>query len=349
MALTTRRDDAALAAGIRTWLACHEGLDDPVVTGLDRPSTGYSSETVVIGVSFSVQGEPVDTSLVLRMAPPEGGTFRHYDLEAQCEAQLAAAGAGVPVADPVVEADPVWLGTPFMVMPRIDGHIIGAVAHLDRWLSGQGRFDQTRLYRCFLATLSAIHRADLGAVGRVPRRDNGAELDFWEEYLDWSSAGSPVDGLVEALGWCRRHQPGREPEPALLWGDARFENMVFGDDLRPRAVLDWDMATVGAPEHDLAWFTSLDLTMHQLFGTRVDGFPTRDGDHRALRRGRGSPGAGPRLVRDTGHGAQHGRHDPDRLPAAGGGRAPHAAHRGQSRSSTSCGAASHERGTGDHR
>jgi len=33
---------------------------------------------------------------------------------------------------------------------------------------------------------------------------------------------------------------------------------------------------VGAPEHDLAWFTSLDLTMHRLFGQRADGFPGRE-------------------------------------------------------------------------
>ena len=68
-----------------------------------------------------------------------------------------------------------------------------------------------------------------------------------------------------------------EPPPVLLWGDARFENMVLGDDLGPRAVLDWDMTSVGAAEHDLAWFTSLDITMHQLFGRRIDGFPDRDG------------------------------------------------------------------------
>jgi aminoglycoside phosphotransferase (APT) family kinase protein len=276
MALTTRRDDAAIAAGIQTWLACHEGRDDPVVTGLDRPSVGYSAETVVIGVSWSVDGDRVETSLVLRMGPPQVGTFRHYDLVAQGQAQEAARRAGVPVADPVVETDPVWLGAPFMVMPRIDGHIIGAVAHLDRWLSGQSRFDQARLYRGFLVTLSDIHRAELDAVPDVARRDNRAELDFWEDYLDWSSAGAPVDVLVDALAWCRRHQPADEPEPTLLWGDARFENVVFGDDLRLRAVLDWDMATVGAPEHDLAWFTSLDLTVHHLFGRRIDGFPSRD-------------------------------------------------------------------------
>ena len=35
------------------------------------------------------------------------------------------------------------------------------------------------------------------------------------------------------------------------------------------------MTSVGAPEHDLAWFTSLDLTMHHLFGERLDAFPDR--------------------------------------------------------------------------
>jgi aminoglycoside phosphotransferase (APT) family kinase protein len=290
MALTTRRDDAALAAGIQQWLSCHEGLDDPVVTEVDRPSAGYSSETVVVGVTWRIEGGvPFRKSLVVRMAPPEVGTFRHYDLRSQWQAQMAAAAAGVPVADPVVETDPGWLGAPFIVMPRVDGHIIGAVAHLDRWLSGQSRLDQARLYRNFLATLSDIHRADLAMVSQVPRRDNGAELDFWDDYLHWSSGGSPVAVLVEALDWCRRHQPGSEPGPALLWGDARFENMVFSDDLQPAAVLDWDMTTVGAPEHDLAWFTSLDLTMHRLFGSRLDGFPSRADTIALFETGEGRP------------------------------------------------------------
>ncbi len=151
------------------------------------------------------------------------------------------------------------------------------MAHLDPWLSGLDPSDRGRVFDGFLATLAAIHRADAGTAPDVPRRDNGAELDYWEEYLSWSSHGHPVPALVEALLWCRRHRPGDEPSPALLWGDVRFENMVLGDDLRPRAVLDWDMTTIGAPEHDLAWFTSLDQTMYRLFGRRADGFPDRDG------------------------------------------------------------------------
>jgi aminoglycoside phosphotransferase (APT) family kinase protein len=52
---------------------------------------------------------------------------------------------------------------------------------------------------------------------------------------------------------------------------------VFGEDLKPRAILDWDMAAIGAPEHDVAWFTMLDSVITTFAGRRVDGFPDRDG------------------------------------------------------------------------
>jgi aminoglycoside phosphotransferase (APT) family kinase protein len=159
----------------------------------------------------------------------------------------------------------------------VEGHIIGALAHRDPWLRGLTPADRGRVHDSLVSALATIHRADPGTAVDVPRRDNGAELDYWEEYLSWSSDGHPVAALVEALRWCRRHRPAGEPTPVLLWGDVRFENMVLGDDLRPRAVLDWDMTSIGAAEHDLAWFTSLDCTMLQLFGRRADGFPDRDG------------------------------------------------------------------------
>ena len=172
-----------------------------------------------------------------------------------------------------------------------------------------------RVYDGFLATLATIHRADPDAAPAVPRRDNGAELDFWEEYLSWSTHGRPVPALGRALAWCRAHRPADEPAPALLWGDVRFENTVFDDDGQPLAVLDWDMTSVGAPEHDLAWFTSLDFTMHALFGTRTEGFPDRDRTVARFEELSGRPVRRPRVVRDAGHGAEHGHHDPHQRPA----------------------------------
>ena len=86
-----------------------------------------------------------------------------------------------------------------------------------------------------------------------------------------------MTAVADALAWCRRHQPADEPAPALLWGDARFENMVLGDDRRPRAVLDWDMTSVGRARARPGLVHRLDLTMDRLFGRRPAGFPDRDG------------------------------------------------------------------------
>ena len=109
MALTTRRNDAEVAAGLARWLARDGDRRAVTVAGLHRPSSGYSSETIFVDASWTSDDGP-HRSLVVRMPPPEVGTFPHYDLVAQGQAQQAAAGVGVPVADPVVEPDPDWLG-----------------------------------------------------------------------------------------------------------------------------------------------------------------------------------------------------------------------------------------------
>jgi len=268
--------DVDLAAGLGRWLTHSRGLVDPVVSDLSRPSAGYASETVFAQVSWSDDEGPHCGALVVRMAPLGGGSFEHYDLVPQWQAQMAAAGVGVPVADPVLDTDTRWVGAPFIVMPRVEGHVVGALAHRDPWLTGLDPERQGQVYDNILTALATIHRADVDLVPAVPHRDNGAELDFWEQYLSWSTHGQPVPALAEAIAWCREHRPTLEPTPTLLWGDVRFENTVLDDDGTVLAVLDWDMTSVGAPEHDLAWFTSLDITMHQLFGKRTEGFPDRE-------------------------------------------------------------------------
>jgi aminoglycoside phosphotransferase (APT) family kinase protein len=190
---------------------------------------------------------------------------------------MAAMAAGVPVAEPLVEHDPTWLGAPFIVMPRVEGHIVGELALADPWLRSLDEPARARVHQTFVATLAAIHRSPVEEAPAVPRRDDDAELDHWERYLDWSSDGAAVPVLTDALRWCRTHHPGRASGAVLLWGDVRLENVVLDDDGEVRAVLDWDMASVGSPEHDLAWLTSLETTAAHLVGKRLRGFPDREG------------------------------------------------------------------------
>ena len=152
-------------------------------------------------------------------------------------------------------------------MPRVRGHIIGEVAALDPWL--QSLTESQRAHRARVVRRRVCRDASRRsrAAAGVPARNNAAELDFWADYLDWSSSGAPVPAVVDALAWVSRPlTPPNQPEPVLLWGDVRFGNVIFGDDLAPLAVLDWDMASIGPPEHDVAWFTTLESTMRSLFG-----------------------------------------------------------------------------------
>jgi aminoglycoside phosphotransferase (APT) family kinase protein len=274
MALVTHRDPLAVGAALARWVEARGDARDVRVVSAEHPSIGYSSETVLVELAGAdeYRGEHV-----VRLAPPAAGTFRDYDLGQQTAAQTAAAAAGVPIASPELVTDPEWLGVEFVVMPRVRGHIVGEVAALDPWLLSLRVDDRARVYEAFVDAVATTHRADCRRAHGVPERDNAAELDFWADYLDWSSGGDPVPALVDALEWCRAHRPASESAPVLLWGDVRLGNVIFGDDLVPLAVLDWDMASIGAPEHDVAWLTSLETTTRTLLGEHLDGFPDRDG------------------------------------------------------------------------
>jgi len=272
MALVTHRDPQAVAAALARWTAGRAGVDHVRVVGAEHPSIGYSSETVLVDLAWSARGHDGEQThqFVVRLAPPTVGTFRDYDLAPQTTAQMAAAAAGVATASPELVSDPEWLGVPFIVMPRIAGHIIGEVAAFDPWLASLSAGARAHVHEAFVGAVAATHRADVAAARGVPERDNGAELDFWAEYLDWSSGGAPVAALVDGLVWCREHRPDVESEPVLLWGDVRFGNVIFGDDLVPRAVLDWDMTSIGAREHDVAWFTAIESLMGTLLGRHLE-------------------------------------------------------------------------------
>jgi aminoglycoside phosphotransferase (APT) family kinase protein len=277
MALLTHRDPLVVADALARWIAAQRGVRGVRVISAEHPSIGYSSETVLVDLAWPVDGNEAVHEFVVRLAPPTVGTFRDYDLEQQTIAQRAAAAAGVAIATPELVTDRQWLDAPFIVMPRVRGHIVGEVAAFDEWLLSLSASERTRVHEGFIGAVATTHRADLGAAAGVPARDNEAELAFWADYLEWSSGGSPVPALVDAVAWCGAHRPASEAEPVLLWGDVRLGNVIFGDDLAPLAVLDWDMASIGAPEHDVAWCTTLETTTRTLVNQGLDGFPDRDG------------------------------------------------------------------------
>jgi len=279
------RADAALAAverGVAAWLQARDpSLGRPELHASTPGATGYSNEVVFVTVDGrGAQG--LGRDLVIRRAPAGPALFRSYDLAMQVAVQDAVRAAGVPVPAFVLhEPDPSWLGAPFLVMPRVPGHVPGELAAIDPWVGGLDPADQRRVQAGFLDALAVVHATpwtgtDLAGCLRGGGGTLTDELDWWGDLVAWAFDGAPPAELGDAFRWCRAHRPDPEPPHGVLWGDVRLGNVIFGDDLAPRAVLDWEMAAIGPAETDLAWYTALDEMGAHLVDATVPGFRDRD-------------------------------------------------------------------------
>jgi aminoglycoside phosphotransferase (APT) family kinase protein len=239
------------------------------LVGLSRAEGGQANETILVDLGATHPG------VVVRL-PPLEPTFPDYDLRPQALVQNAVAAAGVPAPAPaVIVTDPEWIGSPFLVMPRVTGDIPGPAPFFDPYVRDAGPALQRVMHDQLLDVMAAVHAVDweaarLGAV--VPGVQLRDAVGRWVAYVAWSSDGDPLPALEQALDWCARHVPD-ERAAVLLWGDVRMGNLVFDPERRVTAVLDWDLASLGPREMDLGWYFGLEFMMEALFDGRPPGFP----------------------------------------------------------------------------
>ncbi len=290
MGSATGRDWPAVVAGLKRWLGeqwpdaqhLELGMSGEVLTN------GFSSETAILDARYEQAGESVSRQLVLRLPPSGNGTFQTYDLGMQAKVQQIAGECGAPVPGLVGSStDHSYVGADFVTMDFVAGRIPADQAPqycAAGWLHDAEPALQRRMYDSFhdvLADINAINpdKADLGFLERAEGPGLRGELEWWANYLQWASDGSPPPEIVDTLAWLRDSMPTPEPPPSLLWGDARFGNAIFGDDFTVKAVLDWEMAAVGPAEVDLGWSfanrRSIQLGNGKPLDHELPGFPGR--------------------------------------------------------------------------
>jgi aminoglycoside phosphotransferase (APT) family kinase protein len=260
---------------------------DLIVSGLRTPSgSGFSGETLLFDAEWTERGVRRQESLVARVAPTAYRLFPEPRFEDQCRVmRILSRETDLPL--PAVrwfEAGTDPLGAPFVVMDQVAGQVPGDMPtyHQEGWVVEASPADRARMWWGALDVLARIHRLDVDALGvrfvdrpELGRTGLDQHLGYYERFLAWAGAGELPDARA-ALDWLRANQPDETEPPCLLWGDARIGNVIFRD-FEPRAVLDWEMVTLGQPEMDLAWFLYFDRQTSEGYATaRLAGFPSRE-------------------------------------------------------------------------
>ena len=264
--LTTpwRRDPAETTPALQRWVE-HAIGEGSRVADVGEPGNGMSSETVLFTVNHP-EREP--ERLVARLAPMPDvyPVFQTYDLDLQrrcMDLVRERTTAPAPVCR-WLETDASWLGTPFLVMERIDGEAPADVPPyvFGGWVMDASPQERQDLMRNSVEVLAQVHtitpaNADLSFIDAAAAGGSAiaAQLAGQSSYYEWARDGVRYPLIERTFEWLAAHQP-KEPETVLNWGDSRIGNMLYRD-LKPVAVLDWEMATAGPREVDVAWMVFL--------------------------------------------------------------------------------------------
>lgn len=191
----------------------------------------------------------ITEKLVLRLAPEGVRIAGPADVVRQAQIMKSLASTAVP-APPIrwFGSEPEWFGRPYFVAEFVTG---------DKLALGESEFpprEQPKLARLTIAMLAALH-----ALPWEPRRE------AWGEPFTLSDEMARLDTLLERptlepamvgraplLRERMRASLPRDPQIGCVHGDLNWTNCLYQDG-RLRAVIDWELAQVGAVLIDLGW------------------------------------------------------------------------------------------------
>lgn len=260
---------------------------DVQISGIDKPpaDSGFSAENFFVGLTW-VEGDVQRSAryVVRRQAKSAMFPGRSFSQERRIQ-DILSRKTDLPVPGIVAfEEDPAVLGGRFYVMEYIKGVTPPSVSpHESGMLVELSEQARRKLWFSGLAQLGRLHGLDPKGLGMdfVSRAsEDSAELtgllDYWEQHYLHSCSGKPLQLMLDAMAWLRSKMP-EEKGLCLLWGDSRIGNMLFDDDQNCVGIVDWELASLGDPLQDLAYWTySDDHFIHIAANGALAGWPSLD-------------------------------------------------------------------------
>jgi aminoglycoside phosphotransferase (APT) family kinase protein len=161
---------------------------------------------------------------------------------------------GVPTATPLgLCRDDSVNERPFYVMEFVDGAILRDRAQAEAAFTESER---GAIGENLAATLAQLHDVDVesAGLGDLARHDGYIErqLRRWRgQYEQMAVEGVDHGGLVEHVGDMLAASIPQQQKVAVVHGDYRLDNTVLDEHGRVRAILDWEICTLGDPMADV--------------------------------------------------------------------------------------------------
>jgi aminoglycoside phosphotransferase (APT) family kinase protein len=279
------RDRTAASVALRRWFASAVGDPEAEIADLRFPNEGASGDIILARALWRDEGGEHDRPIVCRVQAKTPLLFLNPDVMRDARIMSEVGRYGLPVpACYWQEADPTVLGTPFVVTEFVEGAIPGTVPsyHQAGWVTELSTTERSLLHQNALDALVTVHSVPwqeqldfMFASGNSGGTGLDRHLAHMTRWHEWAAAGRKLGVIDDGLAYVLEERP-RDQTLRLNWGDARPGNMIFGPDLSVRAVIDWEMATIGPRELDVGWWLMFEEWSTEVVGIpRLAGVPTR--------------------------------------------------------------------------
>ena len=230
-------------AALDRWLAAHvEGYAGPLtVRQFKGGQSNPTYELVTPACAYVLRRKPPGTLL-----PSAHAVDREFTVISALHQQ------GYPVARPyALCTDDGVIGSMFYVMDKVEGRVLW-----DLKLPGLEPAQRRAIYDSQVDTLAALHAFDPTAIGLS---DYGRPGNYFERQVGrWTkqyraSEIEPIPAMDRLIEFLPATLPPDGPT-RIVHGDFRLDNLILAPDgPRVRAVLDWELSTLGDPMADFSY------------------------------------------------------------------------------------------------
>jgi aminoglycoside phosphotransferase (APT) family kinase protein len=237
------------AARLGQWLSVQAGI--PLAPPISAVLLAGGRSNLTYQLTDSARA-----SWVLRRPPLSGVISSAHDVLREHRIMAALAGSSVPVPAMVAACpDESVIGSPFFVMQYVDGVVLHNQQLAEDELAAPAR---DRVGYDLVSALAALHSVDPAQVG-LSDLGMGAsyvhrQLTRWRKQLD--RLGVQADDTMCALHERLSAAVPDQTHTTIVHGDFRLGNAIVSRDGAVRAVVDWELATLGDPMADVGYLAA---------------------------------------------------------------------------------------------